>query len=139
MDTKNGTSLELINLPLSSDEVVIDFAQMEKLWSMQISTGQHVSGCYLQPDTKYWVDENNQLHGEHWPAVIFADGSVYWYKHGIIHRDNGPAVSLAEGTHVWYNEGQLHREDGPAAIFSHGEEQWWIDGNEIIMKSPDDE
>ena len=39
------------------------------------------AGCYLYADTKLWL-ENNVVHREDGPAVIFPDGAVRWYVRG---------------------------------------------------------
>lgn len=39
------------------------------------------AGCYLYVDTKLWFD-NNLLHRDDGPAVIFPDGVGRWYLRG---------------------------------------------------------
>lgn len=39
------------------------------------------AGCYLYVDTKLWLD-NNVVHRDDGPAVIFPDGVERWYLHG---------------------------------------------------------
>ena len=56
---------------------------------------------------------NGEVHrDEDQPAVIYADGSEYWYQHGKIHRDNDqPAVINADGTKSLYIDGKFIRSN----------------------------
>lgn len=104
--------------------------------------------------TMRWYNEDLQLDREGGPAIAYADGRIYWYRHGRIHREDGPAEFLADGTQKWYFNGnfhreggpavecadgtkywychdKLHREDGPAVEHADGRQQWWIDGVQI--------
>ena len=62
-------------------------------------------------------------------------GIIYYYnENDQLHREDGPAVIYPDGTEMWYKNDQLHREDGPAAIFPDGEEYWCSDGEKYIEK-----
>ena len=54
----------------------------------------------------------------------------YYYKDGtkLLHRVDGPAVVYKDGTSYWYVDGKLHREDGPARVYSNGEEYYYLQG-----------
>jgi len=81
--------------------------------------------------TRYWFDSEKQRHREDGPAVEFAQGSKYWYKHGRRHRNNGPAVELINGFKEWFKEGKRHRLDGPASeLVRFDFKQYWIEGKE---------
>lgn len=69
-------------------------------------------------------------HNSKGPAVIYPDGTEYWYLHGQLHRLDGPAVTLSNGTQYWYKFGQLHRKDGPAvrSINNPASNAWYLDG-----------
>ena len=68
------------------------------------------------------------------PAIIYDNGSTFWYKHGKYHRDNDkPAVEYADGYKAWYKEGKRHRETGPAIIRYNEEKQYWLNG--ILYKN----
>jgi hypothetical protein len=41
-------------------------------------------------DVFYMEDEN--LHGEDFPAIEFKSGVSWWMQNGKLHRDNGPAI-----------------------------------------------
>ena len=53
---------------------------------------------------KYLYDDNRKYHSYNdLPAVIYSDGSKFWFKHGLIHRNNNlPAVVRYNGLKVWY-------------------------------------
>ena len=49
----------------------------------------------------------------------------------ILHREDGPAVVYPNGSKWWYLNGKLHREDGPAIEWSNGEKCWYLNGEEL--------
>ena len=58
-----------------------------------------------------------------------ADGEVrYNNSTGQLHRMHGPAVIYPDGTEFWYQRDKLHRIDGPAKILFDGKCQWYLDG-----------
>lgn len=56
------------------------------------------------------------------------DGTVLWYRQGVLHRDNGPAVECPNGEQRWFQSGREHRENGPAIVRPNGSRQWFRDG-----------
>ncbi len=44
-----------------------------------------------------FINENNLYHRVSGPAVIYVNGSRYWYKNHKSHRDDGPAIVLNTG------------------------------------------
>jgi len=51
------------------------------------------------------------------PPEIDTGGNKHWYnKDGQLHREGGPAVIWKNGSEFWYKNNLLHREDGPATI-----------------------
>jgi 3-methyladenine DNA glycosylase Mpg len=52
--------------------------------------------------TKYWINENDELHREDGPAVEYMDGSKYWCINGKCHREDGPAAILIGICTSWY-------------------------------------
>jgi len=101
---------------------------------------------------------NGKLHREEkdengliLPAVIYADGTRWWYRNGKLHREekdkNGlvlPAVIYANGTQRWYRDGNRHREckdeNGlvlPAIIRTDGT-QWWYRNGELHRECKDE-
>jgi hypothetical protein len=54
---------------------------------------------------------NNKLHSfDDKPALIFADGDMYWCKHDKLHRNHDrPAVIYRDGRREWYNYGTKSR------------------------------
>lgn len=104
-------------------------------------------------DVLAWY-QNDQLHRDDAPAIIYPDGGEAWYQHGQLHRDDGPAVTDSEGGEFWYSHDQLHRDDGPAVyeadgtrvFYQHGKlhrdggpavsgpavsAQWYLDGHRV--------
>jgi hypothetical protein len=81
-------------------------------------------------DIVYFRNDSGQIHRVDGPAVIFEDGTYYWFINGVQHREGGPAVCYPEGFSMWYKYGVLHNRNGPAVITNSGEEQWWLDGRE---------
>ena len=64
------------------------------------------------------IDKNNKHHSfDDKPARLYRDGSLLWYKKGLMHRIGGPAyISKKDKIREWYVDGRPHREDGPAHI-----------------------
>jgi hypothetical protein len=101
--------------------------------------------------------KNYKLHRDSvdFPAVIRVNGTMIWYKDGVIHRDgdlpakiikgdelwysNGllhrdndkPAVNRLNGCQKWYKNGKLHRESGPAIDDNLGYQHWYNNGKRI--------
>jgi uncharacterized protein len=57
---------------------------------------RHFNGGNIQ--SKMWFDENERLHRNNGPAVIYYHDDLQhnkdyecWYKHGELHRKDGPA------------------------------------------------
>ena len=51
---------------------------------------------------KLWYDSQGEFHRDEGPAQEIANGTKFWYKHGLRHREDGPAVELADGTKHWW-------------------------------------
>lgn len=69
--------------------------------------------------------ENDLLHRENGPAVVYEGGAKYWLIRGKMHREDGPAFIGADGRRAWYKNGQKHREDGPAYIPIEEPPEYW--------------
>jgi hypothetical protein len=81
--------------------------------------------------TQRWFDSDGKRHRDgDLPAVAWADGTQYWYRHGKRHRDGDlPAVVEPDGTQFWYQHGEFHRSfDLPAVVRPDGRQEWWVDG-----------
>jgi hypothetical protein len=77
----------------------------------------------IDPATAYaetWRDDEARFHREDGPAVVRANGTTEWWRHGNMHRVGGPALEIADGGAQWWVNGQAHREDGPAYETSDG-------------------
>ena len=55
----------------------------------------------------------------------------YINEQGQIHREDGPAVIYTDGTKFWYINNKLHREDGPAYEGPDGSKEWYINDEEL--------
>ena len=63
---------------------------------------------------------------------ISNDGTKRWYNDkDQIHRLDGPAILYPNGTEFWYKNNKLHRTDGPAVTYKDGEELWFINGKRV--------
>jgi hypothetical protein len=79
--------------------------------------------------TFYYIKGTKTLHREDGPAVIWQDGTKFWYYNGKRHREDGPAyIEKRNGYKEWYNNGKLHREDGPARERHDGIKAWYLNG-----------
>ena len=66
-------------------------------------------------------------------------GSIYYYRRGLLHREDGPAIEYTDGSKYWYQNDELHREDGPAVELFDGTREWFLYGEfvreEVVKKS----
>jgi len=86
--------------------------------------------------TKFWKNSKGEFHRDNdLPAVIYKNGSKYWYQNGKRHRLNGPAVIYENGSKYWYQNGKYHRENGPAVIYKSGNKYWFVDGSQYSEES----
>lgn len=81
--------------------------------------------------SKYWYNEERQLHRLDGPAVIDHNGNKRWYQNGILHRLDGPAIENINGDKIWYQNGKRHRLDGPAIEWASGHKYWYINDKEL--------
>lgn len=59
-------------------------------------------------------------------------GKVWKTDNDIIHRENGPAV-IWDDYQMYVFNGKLHRLDGPAHV-RHELKEWWINGRWVHLK-----
>jgi len=77
---------------------------------------------------KCWRLPNGLCHREKdLPAIIFPDGTKFWYVNGKRHRDNGPAVERINGDKEWWFNNYRHRTNGPAGEYIDGTKYWWFE------------
>ena len=113
---------------------------------------------HVRPDgtIEYRTADERILHNPDGPAVVFANGTKVWYRHGDRHRDgdlpsteyadgpveyrkhdklhraDGPAYIVPGQVRAWYQEGRRHRLDGPAVDhLDTGETSWWVHGTRL--------
>ena len=60
--------------------------------------------------TKRYRNSRGDLHRSHGAAVIYTDGTEYWYQDGLRHSTYGPAVIYADGLSFWYLHGDRMSE-----------------------------
>ena len=61
-------------------------------------------------DTRYY-DKNYRLHRDFGPAVIYGDGSKFWYHRDQLHRLDGPAITWRDGYYDWFIHGKSYSEE----------------------------
>ena len=87
-------------------------------WSIDNKPGRTDGGptCIDQVGTQYWEKEytHNFHRDEDLPAVIFANGTMEWYKDGKRHRDGlKPAIITKRGQMRYWKHGrQVHLKNG---------------------------
>jgi hypothetical protein len=60
--------------------------------------------------------------------IIDMVGNEYWYNdEQELHRENEPAIVYISGATIYFLNGKKHREDGPAIDFQNIKE-WYING-----------
>lgn len=69
---------------------------------------------------RVYLNDRDEYHRIHGPAIVYTDGGESWYQNGQLHRDHGPAIVHTDGQVLWYQRGRLHRTDGPSIIASGG-------------------
>ena len=82
----------------------------------------------LDDRTEYRL--NGKLHNDNdLPAIVYNDGTLMWFKNGLMHRVNGPAFISLTGTEYWYQNGEYHRDnDLPAITWANGTRMWYQRG-----------
>jgi hypothetical protein len=80
--------------------------------------------------------KNGLLHRDgDLPAFISSGGTLGWYKNGKYHRDGDkPAWIWPNGTLVWLKNGDWHRTTGPAIIYPNNKKEYWVNDIEITKK-----
>jgi hypothetical protein len=64
---------------------------------------------YAHGELTLWKLPNGDYHREDGPAVIYPDGTKYWYFNDKYHRLDGPAIELPDGEKRWFIHG-IHFE-----------------------------
>jgi hypothetical protein len=85
---------------------------------------------------------NDKFHRLDGPAVIYPEGSLFWFFEGKLHREGGPAVIIANGerSQRWYVHGQCHREDGPAYTDRYGTQLFYLYNMQVgehVVRDPE--
>lgn len=64
-----------------------------------------------QAGSEIWhrVDQPDIIHREDGPAIIWDDGSKFWYYDGVNHNENGPSAIYRTGKVYWHYHG-MHLE-----------------------------
>ena len=81
---------------------------------------------------------DDKCHRSDGPAMIYNDGSEFWFVNGKLHRLDGSAVIRKNNYNGWYKNGKLHRLDGPAIEYYKDDmkinNRWYIDGERIKIE-----
>jgi hypothetical protein len=68
------------------------------------------AGGKFEDGTYFLLNMDGLPHRDDGPAVIYPDGTQYWFRNGKLHRENGPAVIRPDDLRDWYYNGIRHRE-----------------------------
>jgi hypothetical protein len=79
--------------------------------------------------------KNGLLHRENGPAIIYADGRKKWYQNGHLHRLDGPASEWPKFYREWYQTGLLHRTDGPAIEYYNSRTRNYKNGEKVFYRN----
>lgn len=67
--------------------------------------------------------------------MVAEDGAKrYKNQFNQYHNDDGPAIIWADGTKFWYQNGRTHREDGPAILWADGRVEYRLNGRRVTKK-----
>lgn len=94
-------------------------------YNYDVSPNEHLeSGMTI----KYFTNGklNNPKKGK--PAVKYCDGSVEYYKMGLLHRRNLPAVLYSNGIEEYWVNGKLHRKNNYACLYPDGTKKSYYHG-----------
>jgi hypothetical protein len=59
---------------------------------------------------------------------IISTGNIHHVKDGKYHNETGPAIIWQDGSKFWYINGLAHREDGPSTEYINGGKDWCYKG-----------
>lgn len=84
----------------------------DSFYSFTLEDGHYFSGARN-------AQGEGRLHSfDDEPAVIYKDGTKWWYENGAVSRRGDlPAVCWWNGVQEWWLDGVRHRDNGPAVIF----------------------
>ena len=68
---------------------------------------------YNRSGTVRWLDDEGHYHREDGPAIVWPNGTQWWFSHGGYHFAHGPSDLYADGALRWYEDRQLLRERYP--------------------------
>ena len=68
---------------------------------------------YRRNGTVRWLDDEGHAHRLDGPAVVWPDGTQFWYRHRRYHFAHGPSDLYAEGLVAWYEAGEYLRMRHP--------------------------
>jgi hypothetical protein len=91
----------------------------------------HQRDRIVDPDGSVSWYRLGMLDRDDGPAHTTPDGTSYWYRMDHLHRTDGPAYDGADGAQYWFVEGRRHRLDGPAVKWEDGVHEWWVDGMRV--------
>jgi hypothetical protein len=74
------------------------------------------------------------FHNEGKPAVVYTNGKIEYFNHGLRHNSEGPAIVDGCVRH-YYKYGKLHNDNGPAVLDCNSLE-YYIEGNLERRRGP---
>ena len=89
---------------LPNEDIIGAFDPMQRVTSKELKD----IGLIVPIGHAVHYDQDNRIHREDGPAVIFEDGHEEWYRHGQKHREYGPADKDINGEYQWYLFGELY-------------------------------
>ena len=51
----------------------------------------------------FYKKSNGEYHREDGPALIYPDGTAYWYQNDKLYRKDGPVIMGPDGTYSCYD------------------------------------
>ncbi len=76
-----------------------------------------------------WIYKYSLGYGE---IIKYRNGDTFYKnKKCQFHREKEPAVIYFDGSKFWYKEHEYHRLDGPAVIWSNGNKEYWINNRKM--------
>ena len=66
--------------------------------------------CVTRAGATEYRNHDNLLHRQYGPAVVWDDGSEFWFFAGLQHRTGGAAVCRPDGSLKYYLHGKEYPE-----------------------------
>ena len=67
----------------------------------------NLNGVLDEISDRIWTNSKGQRHRKDGPAIIYEDGSKFWWINGERHREDGPAIEWSYGCKYWVINDEL--------------------------------